>query len=306
MSAIPAAATRPANAAELYTTLPIPAQSKYIRLLTVYPNPTPDNLDAPIHCDLSLVDLTKRPEYTALSYTWGKGARTTTVPKTIGCNGCPVPVTNNCYDALIHLRKTLPSSFAIWIDRVCINQADLDEKAVQIPLMGDIYQGAGSVYVWLGTGTPATDRAMKYLESTGFQAYYFKQDNAGGNVIQRPHVWKAFFAAATARWRLRIPPFLAIRNRKFLLRSVLSFTSTCSYYSQKERAGHGDPYYRSPSGALSPRTRILRSFYLEIGSLAFGRTRKSYSLPSQLLCAETITFPGQHLPQASSSSTTPG
>lgn len=37
-----------------------------------------------------------------------------------------------------------------WIDAICINQADRIEKAIQIPLMGDIYSKASAVIVWLG------------------------------------------------------------------------------------------------------------------------------------------------------------
>ena len=37
-----------------------------------------------------------------------------------------------------------------WIDAICINQADEDEKATQIPLMGKVYSLAGRVLGWLG------------------------------------------------------------------------------------------------------------------------------------------------------------
>ncbi|KUJ11334.1 CNVH-domain-containing protein [Mollisia scopiformis] len=38
----------------------------------------------------------------------------------------------------------------IWIDALCINQEDNDEKAIQVGMMGRIYKSAKSVVVWLG------------------------------------------------------------------------------------------------------------------------------------------------------------
>jgi Heterokaryon incompatibility protein (HET) len=45
----------------------------------------------------------------------------------------------------------------IWIDAICINQKDIGEKNVQVPLMGEIYASAACVIVWLGAGDALTD-----------------------------------------------------------------------------------------------------------------------------------------------------
>ena len=37
-----------------------------------------------------------------------------------------------------------------WIDRICINQEDLEEKGEQVPLMRVIYNNASDVAIWLG------------------------------------------------------------------------------------------------------------------------------------------------------------
>lgn len=88
------------------------------------------------------------PSYTALSYVWG----TTTKPKLIHCNSIPFYVTQNLYSALIHLRdKSWPT--VLWIDAICINQRDNDEKGVQVQRMGDIYRQATRTIAWLGKGT---------------------------------------------------------------------------------------------------------------------------------------------------------
>ncbi|UZP43499.1 hypothetical protein NXS19_011311 [Fusarium pseudograminearum] len=88
------------------------------------------------------------PFYTALSYVWG----TTTKPKLIHCNSIPFYVTQNLYSALIHLRdKSRP--IVLWIDAICINQRDNNEKGVQVQRMGDIYRQAARTIAWLGKGT---------------------------------------------------------------------------------------------------------------------------------------------------------
>lgn len=48
----------------------------------------------------------------------------------------------------------------IWIDAVCINQADPIEKAAQISLMGDIYSNASLVIAWLGNAPPQLDTVV--------------------------------------------------------------------------------------------------------------------------------------------------
>ena len=95
---------------------------------------------------LRVVDLKTNPKFAALSYVWGPNSNPQDV---IICNQCRIPLTASCNDALRSLRK-LYGGIAIWVDSVCINQNDNDEKARQIPLMEDIYTWAVEVYIWLG------------------------------------------------------------------------------------------------------------------------------------------------------------
>ena len=44
----------------------------------------------------------------------------------------------------------MKQNHAIWIDSICISQHDDDEKTAQVKMMGDIYQRATRVVVWLG------------------------------------------------------------------------------------------------------------------------------------------------------------
>lgn len=72
--------------------------------------------------------------------------------ETITLNGVIFPVGKNLAGALRCLRRLNgpDSSRLLWIDALCINQDDLDERARQVKLMGDIYFRATRVTVWLG------------------------------------------------------------------------------------------------------------------------------------------------------------
>jgi hypothetical protein len=54
----------------------------------------------------------------------------------------------------------------IWIDAICINQEDEEEKGTQIPLMREIYSRARAVVVWMGLSTPETDVFFAEFQET--------------------------------------------------------------------------------------------------------------------------------------------
>jgi Heterokaryon incompatibility protein (HET) len=62
------------------------------------------------------------------------------------------------------LRKAaLEPSTYIWIDALCIDQSNGDEKAVQVRLMRDVYGAAKKVVAWLGNATPTSEEAINFL-----------------------------------------------------------------------------------------------------------------------------------------------
>ncbi|EWZ81143.1 hypothetical protein FOWG_14719 [Fusarium oxysporum f. sp. lycopersici MN25] len=147
----------PFTKAQLYDSMPIPSSSQCIRVLDIPKRPLA--VDACLTGTLRIVDLRNCPKFTALSYVWGKPS-----DKTISCNGCDINITKSCYEALFSLREKC-GDVTLWVDAVCINQDDPDELAHQIPLMGEIYTWAEAVYIWLGDGSQATDKAMNYIQA---------------------------------------------------------------------------------------------------------------------------------------------
>jgi hypothetical protein len=100
----------------------------------------------PIRCTLEVVSLQDNPEFEALSWSWGDLHSTISI--TLQNQPWQVPV--NLRRALRQLRfQDKPR--VVWIDALSINQADLQERAAQVAMMGQIYKSAALVRVWLGT-----------------------------------------------------------------------------------------------------------------------------------------------------------
>jgi hypothetical protein len=103
--------------------------------------------------------LDDRPEYVALSYVWGDPKDT----RPIRVNERDVQVTKNLADALLQLQQDERVLF-LWVDALCINQADDEEKSVQVQKMGQIFSAAGQVVGWLGIGSEEDRAAMRMLK----------------------------------------------------------------------------------------------------------------------------------------------
>ncbi|KAF2812630.1 HET-domain-containing protein [Mytilinidion resinicola] len=84
--------------------------------------------------------------YTALSYVWGAPIFDVPIYFT---NGFVIKISRSLESAMRHLRAEKQSVW-LWIDQICINQADTTEKEHQIPLMRLIYSHASNTVVWLG------------------------------------------------------------------------------------------------------------------------------------------------------------
>lgn len=71
-------------------------------------------------------------------------------------------ITRNLHQALNHLRDSEHVKL-YWIDALCINQDDLEERAAQVRLIGDMFKQARSTTVWLGLPADDSTRAISTL-----------------------------------------------------------------------------------------------------------------------------------------------
>ncbi|KAF2472960.1 HET-domain-containing protein, partial [Lindgomyces ingoldianus] len=121
---------------------PLNKDTNEIRVVKISPQVDPK---FNVSCEFTIVSLDAKPVYRALSYTWGDPKDT--LPITL--NGHRFEVTRNLKRALQRLR-TLGTEVSIWIDAICINQVDMDERMHQVQLMRVIYQNPEEVIVYLG------------------------------------------------------------------------------------------------------------------------------------------------------------
>ena len=122
------------------------ATQKEIRLLTLEPGAESDGF----RCRLNTYSLDAAPEYEALSYVWGDPKDTWQIT----VDGSEFQATVKLVQALWYIRSD-ETPRTLWVDAVCINQADDVEKSQQVRMMRNIYYRATSVVAWLGL--PAED-----------------------------------------------------------------------------------------------------------------------------------------------------
>src|SRR5947207_131769 len=114
---------------------------EHIRLLVLEPGQS----DEPLRCDVFQVSIhDKHAQYEAISYVWGSSD----LPSKIITPRGVIFITTSLYHVLRRLRQP-ESRCILWADAICINQKDNTEKAIQVPLMRDIYENAAQTLICL-------------------------------------------------------------------------------------------------------------------------------------------------------------
>ncbi|KAI1461696.1 HET-domain-containing protein [Annulohypoxylon moriforme] len=115
-------------------------------------------------------------DFVALSYVWGDPS----IRKDIYVNGVRMSVTANLESALRELRNhmRIQQGFYVWVDALCINQEDLDERGVQVGRMKEIYHTAWHVVIWLGPEADRSDLGMLALR-------YMSVESERGDVLSK-------------------------------------------------------------------------------------------------------------------------
>ncbi|CAM1507403.1 Fc.00g070440.m01.CDS01 [Cosmosporella sp. VM-42] len=100
--------------------------------------------------------------YSALSYVWGNAAITLPLP----CEGKTLNITTTLHEALREAIK-FDSNNGLWIDQICINQNNLDERSTQVKMMNMIFEKAETVIAWLGPATSSTALTIDFISKVG-------------------------------------------------------------------------------------------------------------------------------------------
>lgn len=141
----------------------------------VHPDPEIDpkgyQVDVPTGQDPPL-----EPYFEALSYAWG-----TDEPSDFlhigskGANHESMPIRPNLAAALYQLRRR-DNIRILWVDAVCIDQSNEEERNHQVALMTEIYRSTTKVLVWLGVEEADSSLALETLDYLGAQVEYCRSD----------------------------------------------------------------------------------------------------------------------------------
>lgn len=203
---------------------PLDEAKREIRYLILLPGKRND----PVRGLLVVAPMTKLdcPNFEALSYVWGSKENSTEVAiKSVSDveaaavleNADSVDRTSRRFDSMFgivritqNLARALPylrylsKPRRLWIDAICINQDDADERSSQVQRMRDVYSLASRVVVWLGPGTADTELAFATLEKINSK-FYFDDRRSVVNVIShdpsnvevRPNISLVFHSRPT-------------------------------------------------------------------------------------------------------------
>ncbi|KAI4160828.1 MAG: hypothetical protein LQ342_005443 [Letrouitia transgressa] len=131
-------------------------QRNQFRLLKVTVEPRTSYLI----CNFEVRDLaTSRGEFIAISYCWGDPRPTHRI---LTGDGRFLVVTESATEVLRFVVSKYPSH-SFWIDQLCINQTHLEEKSVQVSMMGQIYSSTIKVVAWLGRGDRLTRDVVTFI-----------------------------------------------------------------------------------------------------------------------------------------------
>jgi Heterokaryon incompatibility protein (HET) len=178
--------------------------SRTIRLLRLLPGTGGEKLC----CQLFKRRLCSPLRYKALSYAWGD----TSDSRNVYCDNKVIKVTSNLFSALWQLREKETYEY-LWVDAICINQLNLEEKTNQVRLMLDIFKRADIVIIWLGEQRE-TDRIAVNLayqiygaaQMVGFEK--FARMVFRGQATAFPpvwtHHWRALWSLLDREWFARV------------------------------------------------------------------------------------------------------
>ncbi|KAN0120187.1 HET domain containing protein [Hyaloscypha variabilis] len=180
----------PDNLLRPYQYQPLQAQDA-IRMVELLPGTSGDPICVKIH-HRTLSDM---PNCSAVSYEWGSSVR----EHAIFCDGRTIKVTANLLLLLSKFRNS-DSSRLLWIDAICINQDDLDERSRQVQLMGKIYSDATIVLMWIGDETIYTEEAISTIRLLAALLRTFKLKSGYNELDFEPYEYEQILDSFTTDW----------------------------------------------------------------------------------------------------------
>lgn len=111
------------------------------------------------------------PNYDALSYSWGEQenrVRCCISDLIYNSKTFHLEIGQNLASALTNMRYRKKER-TMWIDAICINQENVDERNIQVKRMGMIYSLSHITILWVGEATEDSDQALSTVQYFGDQ-----------------------------------------------------------------------------------------------------------------------------------------
>ncbi|PIA94483.1 hypothetical protein CB0940_08553 [Cercospora beticola] len=175
---------------------PLDSTRQEVRLLDILPfSKRPEDAVA---CTLRVVALQDEPtpRYQTISYVWGDP----TPCCSIILNGKIFMVPRST-DQVLRRVSDRENVRTVWIDAVCINQADLQERAQQVTLMDQVYFFTTGGIVYLGQGEQGSAQAIANLEDLAREVKEIAKTPYEEGMLFRP---RGSFAIAPDTSRLHV------------------------------------------------------------------------------------------------------
>lgn len=165
--------TDPSEGEFSYSGSILPSFSSHIRFFTLSPS---TSTTSALKCRLTPVAVDTLPAFKALSYTWGPPEKehnlfieaphieSESMKSVQSFRSFQITASLDC--ALRHLRHD-QEDLVLWIDQICIDQTNNEEKDEQVLLMSTIYARADEVLIWLGPAGDDSDKIMDAWQAVG-------------------------------------------------------------------------------------------------------------------------------------------
>jgi len=108
----------------------------------------PASAESILKIELSVFSLENPPPYEIISYGLDDPSQTSLIL----CNEQTISITRHLFRALLAIRSELRAKETrfFWVDAICINHSDTQERSMQIPLQASITSRSSRCTIWVG------------------------------------------------------------------------------------------------------------------------------------------------------------
>lgn len=195
------------------------------------------------------------PQFHSVSYAWALDASGLTRNSSIQIEGQDFPVLDSLYEFLEALRSkgVMYDGVWWWIDSICIDQHNLQERGHQVKLLQRIYRQAYHSIVWLGRESSDSNLAIdfiKVLDKISRRKYTVEELRSTLEIEKYHPEWKALENFLARRWWSRIwtvQEFVLPQSVSFwcgsksvgrvIVSRAISVVNRCTKVGIKETAG---------------------------------------------------------------------